>query len=384
MKFFGLICAGLRRKRARTIFTFLSILAAFLLFGVLQGVNSTFNRLADTGRLDVLLTTNPIGLPIPLAELPQIQKIPGVSAVTYRSGFLGYFQSVANLVPVFAVDPQNAVLTLPADSAITAADLNEFRHTRTGVLVSARLAQRLHWKVGDHVPVQGLNVRKKDGSAVWTFDIVGIYPSRSSAPQQLALLMNYLYFDAERLGGNGTVQLYVEKVTDASAATAIANDIDDRFVNSGSPTHTDTERGYLQTSLAEIGDLEFFVDAIVGSAFAMLLLLTGSTMMQSYRERVAEFAVLKSIGFSDGTLATLVLCEAVLLCTGAAATGLLAASALLRAIGGMSGGDIPSITLPGVVFFYGVTAAVTIALASTLPAAWRTKRLSIVDALAVR
>jgi putative ABC transport system permease protein len=382
MKYFELVWAGLRRKRTRTIFTFLSILAAFLLFGVLQGVNSTFNRMVDAGRLDVLLTTNPIGLPIPLAELSQIQKIPGVSAVTYRSTFLGYFQSVTNLVPVFAVDPQNALLTMPADSRLAAAELDAFRNTRTGVLVSARLAQRLHWKIGDHVPVQALNVAKKDGSSVWTFDIVGIYSSQSNAPQ-LALLMNYLYFDAERVGGKGTVQLYVEKVADASTATAIANAIDDRFVNSGSPTHTDTERGYAQTSLAELGDLEFFVDAIVGSAFAMLLLLTGSNMMQSFRERVAEFAVLKSIGFSDGTLATLVLCEAVLVCTGAAVTGLLLACLLLQAIGGMSGGDIPAISLPGAVFLYGVSAAVTIALASTLPAAWRTKRLSIVDALAV-
>jgi putative ABC transport system permease protein len=140
----------------------------------------------------------------------------------------------------------------------------------------------------------------------------------------------------------------------------------------------------LQTSLAEIGDLEFFVDAIVGSAFAMLLLLTGSNMMQSFRERVAEFAVLKSIGFSNGTLATLVLCEALLPCVGAAATGLLLASVLLQVIGGMSGGDIPSIRLPVVVFLYGATAAVTIAFASALPAAWRTKRLSIAEALAAR
>jgi putative ABC transport system permease protein len=384
VRYFALIWAGLRRKQARTLFTFLSILAAFILFGVLQGVNSTFNRFVDTGRLDVLLTANPIGLPMPLSELSQIQKIPGVTAATYRSGFIGFFQSASNLVPVSAVDPQNALMTIPADSAITAAELNDFKRTRTGALVSARLAERMHWKVGDHVPVQALNVLRKDGSRVWTFDIVGIYPNRGNAPQQLVLLMNYLYFDAERVGANGTVQLYVEKVADASMATAIANAIDTRFVNSGSPTHTDTERGYAQSSLAELGDLEFFVDAIVGSAFATLLLLTGTNMMQSYRERVSEFAVLKSIGFSDGTLALMVLCEAVLLCASAAAIGLLLASALLRLMGGVSGGDIPSIKLPPGVFLYGFTAAVSIALISTLPAAWRTKRLSIVDALTVQ
>jgi putative ABC transport system permease protein len=381
MNYCGLIWAGLWRKRARTIFTFLSIVMAFLLFGVLQGVNSYLNRLIDTGRLDVLLTTNPSGLPIPLAELAQIQAIPGVAAVTYRSGFVGYFQSVSNVVPISAVEPQNALLAMPPDSRIAPAELNEFRKTRTGALVSARLAQRLHWKIGDHVPVRAY-VPKKDGSPVWTFDIVGIYDNQSN-PAQLALLMNYMYFDAERAADGGTVQLYVEKVADASNAAAIANAIDNRFVNSASPTHTDTERGYTQASLAEIGDLEFFVDAIVGAAFATLLLLTGSNMMQSFRERVAELAVLKSMGFSDGTLATLVLCEAVMLCGGAAATGLLLASVLLQQIGSASGGDIPSIRLPWPVVLYGVTAAATIAITSTLPAAWRTKRLSVVDALAV-
>jgi putative ABC transport system permease protein len=381
MNYFGLIWAGLWRKRARTIFTFLSIVMAFLLFGVLQGVNSYLNRLIDTGRLDVLLTTNPSGLPIPMAELPQIQAIPGVAAVTYRSGFVGYYQSVSNVVPVAAVDPQNALLTMPPDSRIASAELNAFGHIRTGALISARLAQRLHWKIGDHVPVRAY-VPKKDGSPVWTFDIVGIYNNQSN-PAQLALLMNYMYFDAERAADNGTVQLYAEKVADASNAAAIANAIDNRFVNSASPTHTDTERGYTQSSLAEIGDLEFFVDAIVGAAFATLLLLTGSSMMQSFRERAAELAVLKSIGFSDGTLATLVLCEAVVLCGAAAATGLLIASVLLQQMGSASGGDIPSIRLPWPVILYGVTAAATIAVGSTLPAAWRTKRLSVVDALAV-
>ena len=381
MNYLGLIWAGLWRKRARTIFTFLSIVMAFLLFGVLQGVNTYLNRLIDAGRLDVLLTTNPSGLPIPLAELPQIQALAGVAAVTYRSGFVGYFQSVSNVVPVSAVDPQNALLTMPANSKVASAELNEFRHTRTGAIVSARLAQRLHWKIGDHVPVRAY-APKKDGSPVWTFDIVGIYDNQSN-PAQLALLMNYMYFDAERAADNGTVQLYVEKVADATNATAIANAIDNRFVNSASPTHTDTERGYTQASLAEIGDLEFFVDAIVGAAFATLLLLTGSNMMQSFRERVAELAVLKSMGFSDGTLATLVLCEAVVLCGSAAATGLLIASALLQQMGSASGGDIPSIALPWPVILYGVTAAATIAVASALPAALRTKRLSVVDALAV-
>ncbi len=383
MKYFRLIWAGLWRKRARTAFTLLSIAVAFALFGVLQGVNSALNRLSEAGRLDVLLTASPSGLSIPLAALSQIQQIPGVTAVTFRSGFIGYSQSTGNPVPVAAVDPQNALLAMPPDSKVPDAELADFKRTRTGALISARLAERMRWKIGDHVPVQGIDLPKKDGSTVWTFDIVGIYDNES-APAQLGLVMNYRYFDAERAGDNGTVQLYVEKVANPPQAAEIAAAIDGRFVNSGNPTHTDTERGYAQAQLAEIGDLEFFVDAVVGAAFATLLLLTGSNMMQSFRERIAEFAVMKTMGFSDRILAALVLCEAVLLCAGAAAMGLIVASVLLREMGNASGGNIPSISLSWSVVLHGIAAAAAIALVSTLPAAWRAKRLAIVDALAVQ
>jgi putative ABC transport system permease protein len=286
-----------------------------------------------------------------------------------------------NFMPIFAVDPRNVLLTMPPDSRLPGSQLDDFKRTRTGALISARLAQRFHWKIGDHVPLHAINVVKKDGSYVWTFDIVGIFETPTN-PVQVALMMDYRYFDGERAGDNGTVQFYIEKVADASQATAIGNAIDGRFVNSANQTHTDTERGYAQAQLSEIGDLEFFIDAIVGAAFATLLMLTGSSMTQSFRDRTKEFAVMKTIGFSDWVVASLVLCEATLLCVGAAVIGLLMGGVLLSALGAASGGDIPPVKLPWAVVLYGVAAAAIIALASTLPVAWRAKRLSIVAALA--
>jgi putative ABC transport system permease protein len=365
----------------RTTFTLLSIVVAFLLFGVLQGINSSLNHVVNAGRLNILITANPGGLSLPLAQLSEIGAIPGVSSVTYRALLLGSFQLPKNVVPISAVDPQNALLTMPADSRLSASQLKAFKRTRTGALISARMAERFHWSIGDHVPVRTANIVKKDGSRDWTFDIVGIFESPNN-PAQMALLMNYDYFDAERVADKGTVQMYVEKVADPSQATAIGNAIDDRFVNSAYQTHSDTERGYEQAQLSQIGNLEFFVDAVVGAAFATLLLLTGSNMMQSFRDRTQEFAAMKTIGFSDWLVATLVLSEATLLCVCAAAIGLLVSSLLLSAVGGASGGEIPPVKLPWTIALYGLVAAATIALASTLPVAWRAKRLSVISALA--
>ena len=241
MSYFRLIWAGLWRKPTRTIFTLLSIVVAFMLFGILQSVNAAFNRLVDLSHIDVLQTENPSGLTLPLAVLPQIQQIAGVTTVSYESAFIGYFQSVGNVVPVFAVDPQNSLTMGISDFIVPNDELANFRRTRTGALISAGLAARLHWNIGDRVPVQAISAPKKDGSTVWTFDIVGIYRYPAN-PGQLGLVMQYPYFDAARAQGNGTVQAYYEKIADPSKATEIGNVVDGRFVNSDFPTRTDTER----------------------------------------------------------------------------------------------------------------------------------------------
>ena len=103
---------GLWRKKARTIFTLLSIVVALLLYGMLQGIDTSFNQLVDSGRLNVLVTTNPAGLPLPLADLSRIEAVPGVTGVTYRSLFVGYYQTVNRESDYFAAQSRglNAVL----------------------------------------------------------------------------------------------------------------------------------------------------------------------------------------------------------------------------------------------------------------------------------
>ena len=90
--------------------------------------------------------------------------------------------------------------------------------------------------------------------------------------------------------------------------------IDALFVNSPAATRTETEKAFAQATISQIGDIDFLVDAIVGAVFFTLLLMVGNSLMQSFRERVREFAILKTIGFRAGTVASLVVCEALLLC----------------------------------------------------------------------
>ncbi len=385
MKYLHLVWVGLWRKPARTIFTVLAIVVAFLLFGLLQGVDTAFKQLVDQGRLNVLVTTSPAAQQLPIADLQQIQAVHGVRSVTYQSLLLGDYQSVRNLVIALPIDP-DSFFAVNSMYKVAPAQLETLRRTRTGALITQALAQRLQWKIGDHVPVHGLlNATKKDGTSDWTFDIVGTVDIPDNpAGQEPLMLINYPYFDTARASNNGTVQAYYELIADASQASAVSNAIDNLFANSPDRTHTATERATAQGQLAQIGDLDFFVEAIVAAAFATLMLLTGTTQMQAYRERVHEFAVMKTLGFTDGGISALVVSEALMLCVGAALLGLLCARGLLPAAGSLARGLIPGIHLPWIVFLIGIGVAVLVALVSVLPAAWRAQRLTIIAALAAR
>jgi putative ABC transport system permease protein len=223
---------------------------------------------------------------------------------------------------------------------------------------------------------------RKDGAPEWTFEIVGVYGSADGKMPSNEMWVNYPYFDEERTSGNGTVTLYFAHIDDPARAGAISERIDALFANSPNETQTQNERDWLRGRIAQIGNMAFFINAIIGAVMFTLLFLTGNTMMQSVRERIPELAVLKTYGFRDSAVVALVLGEALLLCGGAAALGLLVAKLLspsiFRAIG--AGG----LALPWTVIGTGLGVAAIVALVSALPPAWRAQRISIVDALAGR
>src|SRR5690606_38333055 len=129
--------------------------------------------------------------------------------------------------------------------------------------------------------------------------IVGIYDFAEEYENFNATEMwvNYEYFDEERAVGNGMVLLYFIGIDNAELAAPISESVDGLFANSPSPTQTMNEKDFVRAQLAQIGDVNFLVTAIIGAVFFTLLFLTGNTMMQSVRERIPELAVLKTYGF---------------------------------------------------------------------------------------
>jgi putative ABC transport system permease protein len=382
MKYLVLVWAGLWRKKARSILTMLSIVVAFLLFGLLQGINQGMSHVFQSLNVDRLYIQSRISMSdgLPISYLEQIKSVPGVRAVTHWSYFGGFFQNAQNSLPVFAIDPATQFAVYPRIK-IPEDQLAAMQRTRTGAIISAQIAAKYGWRIGDKIPLQTSIWTKKDGTDTYPVDVVGIMDiSAYNAGSFPAFYINYDYLDEARAFGHGSVLYYIVSIADPRRGSEIAAAIDALFANSANETTTQTEQVFAQSQIKQIGDINLIANSIIGAAFFTLLFLTGNTMMQSVRERIPEFAVLKTVGYSDNKVLILVLIEALVLCVVAGAAGL----GLARLAFGFMGSLFDSLSPSALVMEMGLGVAVLLAVVSGLPPAWRSTRINIVDALAGR
>jgi len=381
MKYFPLLWSGLWRKRTRTWLTLASITVAFLLFGLLQGVNAAFGHSVAAARLDRLYVQSKVSFtePLPQAHMAQIQTVPGVDKVSFANWFGGYYQEAKNFIFSYPVDAESFFSLYP-ELVIAPEQLQALINTRTGAIIGSELAKKYGWKIGDKVPLKSQIWTHKDGSYDWDFDIVGIFDWPGDANQAASFYFNYKYFDEGRAFSKGSIGWYIVHLSDVSKATQVAAAIDALFANSSDETKTQNEKENTQSFLRQFGDINFMVSAIIGAVFFALLFLTGNTMMQSIRERIPEFAVLKTLGFSDRKVLALVFGEAVLLCVSAAIVGLAAATFMFPSMKSVIG----VASLPPQVVALGIGLAVLLALVIGAWPAAKVRRLSIVDSLAGR
>jgi putative ABC transport system permease protein len=381
LKYLPLVWNGLWRRPARTIFTVLSIAVAYVLFGILSGVDAGFAHTLEVSRMDRLFTDSRFGAPMPLSYAEQIAGVPGVTVVAPRSGLFGYFQDPKNFVYVLCADRR--FFSLRPEITISSQQLDTLLQTRTGAAVSAEQARKYGWKVGDKVPIQ-TKTPQADGNPVWTFDIVAIVDDLNYPGGGGWFIANYPYLDEGRVTDKGTITRFLVRIKDPGRGGQIGRQIDKLFANSTVATRTSSERSETQSGLQYFGDVNFLTSAVLGAVFFMLLFLSGNTMLQSVRERIPEFAVLKALGFSDKSVLSIVVAESVLLCLLAAAAGLLVSKLIIPIARGPLSDFFLLLQMPWTALLRGFGLALIVALLSSLLPALRVRQLNVVDALLKR
>ncbi len=388
MKYLHLVWASLFRRKTRTALTLVSIIAAFLLFGLLDAVRTSFAQAGQSANGAARLQTGAklsfIQL-LPMSLQAQITRVDGVKNVTFANWFGGAYQDPHNQVFTFAVAPN--YLDIYPEISVSDAERKAFAETRTGALVGEKLAQRYKWKVGDRVPLQSQIFPDRNGSKNWQFDIVGILHStdkKSAGFHDQMFLLNWKYFDETTPYNQGQVGWYVTRVTDVNQADRVAKAIDALSVNSDHETRTQTEQAATASWMKQLGDIGLISASIMGAVFFTLLLLAGNTMMQAVRERTSEIAVLKTIGFSSHSVMAMVLAESVLLLLLGGLVGMVLAAVVIPGLSEGSGGMLNLPTVGAGSWVLGLVLMLLIGvLVGALPA-WNAMRLNIVDALAGR
>ncbi|HEX3131300.1 MAG TPA: FtsX-like permease family protein [Thermoanaerobaculia bacterium] len=383
MKFFPLIWSNLKRRKVRTIFTLLSILVAFVLFGYLAAIRMAFSMGVDVVGTDRLSTIHKtaIIMPLPISYKDRIASVPGVEAVTHLNWFGGIYQDPKNFFPQMAVDT-DTYLDMYPEQVLPKDQEAAWKADQTGAIVGRATADRFKWKVGQRVPIQGTIYRKADGSSLWEFTIRGIYEGKEKGVDPSSFYFHYNYLNqAARSGNLGIVGWYVIRIDDPKHGPEISKKIDAMFANSPAETKTQSEKALAQSFANQVGDVGRILTGILLAVFFTLLLVVGNTMAQAVRERTNEIAVLKTLGFTHGQALGLVLGESCLLAVLGGLAGLGLAWLMISLGGDPTSGQLPVFYLPGRDAALGAVFAILLGLVTGFLPALQAMRLRIAEAL---
>lgn len=378
MTLVDLVAKNLFRKRLRTILTIVAIFVAFFIFGILAAFNHALNSSSDAASANRLMSSNKVNFtqPMPLAYVTRTRSVEGVKEVSFMNWFGGYYQDPKNFLIAFAVEPESFLDIYP-DYGVSPADRAAFLGNRSSLLVGEVTAKTYGWKVGDRVPLKSNIWRQKDGSDTWDFTIAGIMRGPQASNY---VLLQYEYFRGTRSFGGDTIGTMIIKTTSPKENERVIRKVDEMFANSPFETETRTEQAYNKAFIEQRGDLGFIITAVVGAAFATILLIVGNTMMLTVRERTNEIAVLKTIGFTSNRLFGLVLAESLLLALAGGLLGVAAAWLLTLALSNVAN-FLGPMTLPPSILAWSILLMALLGFLTGFLPALRAMRLNVVSAL---
>lgn len=381
LKYVPLIAKNSIRNRRRSILTILSIAASLCLLGVLAAVYFVFYHSEPSADQALrLVVRNRISLanPLPISYMQQIKGIPGVREVMIFQWFGGTYKdsrNTANFFARFGVEPEKLAIVYP-EYRLSDEERRAFLAERSACVVGRKTANRLGFKVGDKVQIVG------DIFPI-TLDLTvrGIYDSEKDN-ENLLFHFDYLNEAIPRARRDLVFNFVIRMERPEDAAT-IAKSVDDLFRNATNQTKTETELAFGLSFLSFLGNVKAYLLAICAAVTFTILLVSGNTMAMSVRERVREVGILKTIGFTPGTILTMLVGEAVVIAVAGGVLGLGLAYGLCRLMreAPSTFADFSAITLPPVIVGLCLSVAVLIGIVSSFVPAWSASRRSILEAL---
>lgn len=382
MKYFYLVWKNMTRKKVRAILTLLSIIVAFTLYGMLASLAGVFSGEMRFSADDRLFVTAKHGGTLPVSYVDRIKTVEGIvpERLVWGMTIAAYYQDEQNTFGLQARDADTGVASLKAGDRYVydEEELQNWRENRTGILIQKKLADEYDLEVGDSLPLVTPRVQKVDGTNLWEFTVSGIYSYSDPDENPREALFHYDYFDDSRATDKGIVGYIVNIIANPADAERIGREIDAMFANSTYETQTGTEDSLTRDYFRRVGNMGFAIYLILGAVFLTMILVTGNSMAQAFRERLHEIGVLKTLGFTGSTILSLILAEALLMLVIGGGIGLLVAYNIVE----LAKAQVTSLFyLSAQNIVVGIAMIVATGLVVGSVPALQAKRLSIVEAL---
>jgi putative ABC transport system permease protein len=382
-----LIFKNATRHRLRSILTVLGIAIAILAFALLRTVIASWYSGVEASNPNRIVTRNAVSLAfsLPVSYKEIIQSIPGIEAVSHAHWFAGiYIDEKHSLFPQFAIEATPAWFDIFPEMVIPTEQKEAFLRERNAAIVGIKIAQRNDWQIGQKIQMRGTFF-----PGDWEFVIRGIYIGATPSMDETWFVFHWQYLD-ERLRQTepwraGYTGWFTAKITDPSLAGEISQSIDQRFKNSLAETLTETERSFMAGFVSMSSAILLALKTVSIVIIAVILAVLSNTMAMTARERLSEFAILKTVGFRGRHLIFLIVGESLLISISGGGLGIAfsypAARGFWTALGDLSGAIFPAFEVAPLTTIACGLIAIGVGLASGIFPAWRAVTLRIAEGL---
>jgi putative ABC transport system permease protein len=378
-----LIVSNAFRHKLRTVLTVFGLAIAVLAFAMLRTVVDAWYAGVNASQQNRLVSRSAVSLafPLPLAYRDRIAQVPGVTAVSYANWFGGVYIDEKNFFAQFGVDADTWFRVF-SEYEVPPAQMDAFMAERNAAVVGRKLAERYGWKLGDIVRLRGTFF-----PGDWDFVVRGIY---TADPRVKTADETQMFFHWDTLEQNirqtlpdaaGHVGFYIFMIEHGRDPAEVSRAVDGLFANSLAETLTETEREFQMGFVSMTEAILLAVQAISIVIVGLILIVLANTMSMSVRERVAEYAVMKTLGFSPSRLAWLITGESVMLAAAGGLLGMAVVFPLARAFGAAVGPFFPVFEVSNVTIALAAGLDLTAAVAAAAIPSWFVARTTIANGL---
>jgi putative ABC transport system permease protein len=370
------------RHKLRTILTILGIAIAVMAFNLMRTVISAWNAGVEASAANRLVTVQKVSFiyPLPLSYRDQISKIPGIKKISFASWFSGVYIDKNQFFARFAVEPETFFEVYP--EYIISDDVRaKFIKQRNACILGVKTAKQYNLKIGDIMTIEGDIYPGK-----WQMEVVGFYHGNNETVDETAMVFNWNYLNEQikqtQPRRANYVGWYIIDIENPANRASISLAIDNLFANSAAETKTQSEKEFQQSFVSMSGAIITAIDFVSYVIIGIILLILSNTMVMTARERIREYAVLKTLGFSSLHIFGLIGGESLAIsCIGGAA-GLAITFPICRGIyHSLPSGWFPVFNIEPITIVFAVLTAIMAGVVSSVFPIYRALNMKIVDGL---